>query len=126
MRHLLDHADKRRSPRSGPLLRYRSGRPISSRRFDYIWNRLGTELPWVSAHGITMHWLRHTTLTWVERTFGYAVASAYAGHATKSRGTTATYVKADLHEVAAALAVLTGEPHPLVPHLPRAHTEEPR
>lgn len=27
-----------------------------------------------------MHWIRHTTLTWVERNFGYAVAKAYAGH----------------------------------------------
>ena len=27
-----------------------------------------------------MHWIRHTTLTWVERNFGYAVARAYAGH----------------------------------------------
>ena len=29
---------------------------------------------------ISTHWLRHTTLTWVERNFGYAVARAYAGH----------------------------------------------
>jgi hypothetical protein len=55
--------------------------------------------------------LRHTTLTWVERTFGYAVARAYAGHV--GNGTTATYVKASIHEVAAALAALTGEEHPL-------------
>jgi integrase/recombinase XerC len=63
---------------------------------------------------VTTHWLRHTTLTWVERTFGYAVARAYAGHVGRGDvGTTSTYVRADLHEVAAALAALTGEPHPL-------------
>ena len=56
----------------------------------------------------------HTTLTWVERNFGYAVTRAYAGHSGKSdAGTTSTYVRADLYEVAAALAALTGEPHPL-------------
>ncbi|MGV9749619.1 site-specific integrase [Nocardia farcinica] len=76
-------------------------------------------LPWVATQGISMHWLRHTTtLTWVERTFSYAVAREYAGHTGKSGGTTATYVKSHLTEVAAALAVLTGEPHPLAPGYP--------
>ena len=58
---------------------------------------------------------RHTTLTWVERNFGYAVAKAYAGHTDTGSdgGATATYVRATTHEVAAALAALTGEPHPL-------------
>ena len=62
-----------------------------------------------------MHWIRHTTLTWVERNFGYAVAKAYAGHTDtgSDTGATATYVRATTHEVAAALAALTGEPHPL-------------
>ncbi|MCP6406918.1 hypothetical protein NL481_28360, partial [Klebsiella pneumoniae] len=60
------------------------------------------------------HWLRHTTLTYVERNFGYGVARAFAGHEGKSdAGTTTTYIRAELEEVAAALASLTGEPHPL-------------
>ena len=52
-----------------------------------------------------------------KRNFGYAVAKAYAGHTDSSgggdAGATATYVRATTHEVAAALAALTGEPHPL-------------
>jgi hypothetical protein len=46
---------------------------------------------------------------------GYAVARAYAGHTDSGSeaGATATYVRASLAEVAAALAALTGEPHPL-------------
>ena len=57
-------------------------------------------------------------MTWVERNFGYAVARAYAGHTDSGgeAGATATYVRASLAEVAAALAALaalTGEPHPL-------------
>ncbi len=61
------------------------------------------------------HWLRHTTLTWVERTFGYGVARAYAGHTDSGgeTGTTTTYIRASVQEIAAALAALTGEPHPL-------------
>jgi hypothetical protein len=45
-----------------------------------------------------MHWIRHTTLTWVERTFGFAVAQAYAGHEDHGRGgrAMATYVRAGL------------------------------
>jgi integrase/recombinase XerC len=42
------------------------------------------------------------------------VARAFAGHSESSGdvGSTATYIKADPGEVAAAVAALTGEPHP--------------
>ena len=62
------------------------------------------------------HWIRHTTLTWVERNFGFAIAHAYAGHTDGAGDTgtaTSTYARATLTEVAAALAALTSEPHPL-------------
>ncbi|GAA0475752.1 hypothetical protein Aca07nite_84760 [Actinoplanes capillaceus] len=120
MRYLQQHAQQRGAPRSGQLLRYRNGRPITRRRYDYLWVRLGQHLPWVATQQISTHWLRHTTLTWVERRHGSAVARAYAGHtdAGGDRGVTATYVKASLEEVAAALAGLTGEPHPLASDLP--------
>ncbi|MFG1993782.1 tyrosine-type recombinase/integrase [Actinoplanes sp. NPDC048988] len=99
-----------------PLLRYRNGRRVGRRRYDHLWQRIGTHLPWVAVQQISVHWLRHTTLTWVERHFSYAIARAYAGHAGSSdAGTTATYVKATLPELAQALAALTGEPHPLAP-----------
>ena len=70
----------RRGPAHRPLLRYRDGRPLTSRRYDHLWLRLGQQLPWVAAQGISTHWLRHTTLTWVERHYGYGIARAYAGH----------------------------------------------
>jgi site-specific recombinase XerD len=113
-RHLLDHAAARGAGSDARLLRYRNGRPITARRYDYLWTRIRDHLPWAAAQQVSAHWLRHTTLTWVERRFGYAVARAYAGHTDSSNaGTTATYIRADIHEVAAALAALTGEPHPL-------------
>jgi integrase/recombinase XerC len=50
----------------------------------------------------------------VERNFSYAIARAFAGHTGKNdAGTTSTYVRADIEEVALALAALVGEPHPL-------------
>ncbi|GHF34544.1 integrase [Amycolatopsis bartoniae] len=114
MTHLQHHARERHAPPDGQLLRYSDGRPITARRYDHLWHRIGRHLSWVSAQGISTHWLRHTTLTWVERNFGYAIARAYAGHAetTGDAGTTTTYVRASLTEVAAALAALTGEAHP--------------
>jgi integrase/recombinase XerC len=115
MAYLHQHAVQRGAPTGGQLLRYTDGRPITSRRYDHLWARIGRYLPWVATQQISTHWLRHTTLTWVERNFGYAVARAYAGHtdSTGHAGTTATYVRANLPEVAAAVATLTGEPHPL-------------
>lgn len=115
MRHLLIHHEERGTGNANDqLLRYRNGKTITARRYDYLWQRLGTHLPWVATQQISTHWLRHTTLTWVERNFGYAVARAYAGHGGRNdAGTTATYVRADVHEVACAVAALTGESHPL-------------
>lgn len=115
MRHLQQLVEDRPASPTTPVLRYRNGEPITYRRYDHLWQRVGKHLPWVAAQQISTHWLRHTTLTWVERNFGYAVARAYAGHndSGSDAGTTTTYVRASLHEVAAALAALTGEPHPL-------------
>jgi site-specific recombinase XerD len=117
MTHLQHHAEHRNAPAHGQLLRYANGRPITTRRYDHLWVRIGSHLPWVATQQISTHWLRHTTLTWVERNFGYAIARAYAGHTDSGNaGTTATYVRANLPEIAAALAALTGEPHPLAPN----------
>lgn len=65
---------------------------------------------------VSTHWLRHnTTLTWVERNHGYAIARAYAGHTTtnSNTGTATTYTRPSITETATALATLTDEPHPL-------------
>ncbi|MEV4124213.1 site-specific integrase [Nocardia sp. NPDC049707] len=114
MSALCRHGIERGAEVNETLLRYRNGRPVGRRRYDYLWTRIGKELPWVASHGISTHWLRHTVLRWVERNFGQAVARAYAGHALPgSAGAIAIYTRAGLDEVAIALAELTSEPHPL-------------
>jgi integrase/recombinase XerC len=102
------------------LLRYANGKAISSRRYDYLWRRLQEQIPWVATQQVSMHWIRHTTLTWVERNFGFATAQAYAGHEDHGRGgkAMATYVRAGLSEVATALAALTSQDHPLAVSAP--------
>jgi hypothetical protein len=58
--------------------------------------------PWVATHGISTSWLRHTTLTWVERRFGYGIARAYTGHTDTTGPATTTSIKANLHDIATA------------------------
>ncbi|MFI7211592.1 tyrosine-type recombinase/integrase [Micromonospora maritima] len=112
--HLREHARARGAVlHTDRLLCNRAGQPITSRRYDHLWKRLGERLPWVAVHGVSTHWLRHTTLTWVERHFGYGIARAYAGHTDSPGSSTTTYIKADLHDMAAALSVMTSQPHPL-------------
>jgi hypothetical protein len=124
MARLVQHGQERHAPRDGQLLRYTEGRPVTSRRYDHLWTRIGRRLPWARTQQISMHWIRHTILTWVERRFGFAVAQAYAGHEDHGQGgkTMATYVRAGLPEVATALAALTGEPHPLTISAPSPAT----
>ena len=96
MAALASHAEERHAPPDGRLLRYAGGRPVTYRRYDGLWVRIGRYLPWVRTQQISTHWLRHTTLTWVERNFGYAIAHAYAGHtdgAGDTDGATSTYVR---------------------------------
>ncbi len=58
MAALARHAGERNAPAGGQLLRYRNGRPITDRRYDYLWDRIGRHLPWVRTQGISTHWLR--------------------------------------------------------------------
>ena len=59
MGRLVEHGRERHAPADGQLLRYADGRPITSRRYDHLWARIGRHLPWVAAQGISSHWIRH-------------------------------------------------------------------
>jgi site-specific recombinase XerD len=63
MARLVRHGQDRHAPEGGRLLRYADGRPITSRRYDHLWARIGRRLPWVRTQQISTHWIRHTTLT---------------------------------------------------------------
>lgn len=103
-----DDAVFRRVPRRGMSV----GVPVTRRRYDTLVARWGRELPWVREQGVSIHWCRHHATSAIERIGGYAVARAFAGHADGSEVTT-TYIKAQINEVARAVATYTGEPHPL-------------
>ena len=76
------HARGRGAP--GPddrVLRYCDGHPLTTRRVDRLFARVHAELPWAAQIGVSLHWIRHTTISDVERVAGLRVARAYAGHA---------------------------------------------
>ncbi|WP_053718033.1 site-specific integrase [Saccharothrix sp. NRRL B-16348] len=117
MEHLLHHArDRGARDEDDGVLRYADGTALARPHYEKLWRRVGRYVESVRVLGVSTHWLRHTTLTWVERNFGYAVARAYAGHAVPKfnlHGVTQVYVKAGIEEVATALQAMTGERHPL-------------
>jgi integrase/recombinase XerC len=65
----VGHGRERHAAPDGQL-RYANGRPITSRRYDHLGIRLGRHLAWVRTQQVSTHWVRHMTLTWVERNFG--------------------------------------------------------
>jgi site-specific recombinase XerD len=62
--------------------------------------------PWAAELGVSAHWIRHTTITDIERIAGVRVAGAYAGHANGTFGVTGTYTKASPEELRFAHAQL--------------------
>jgi site-specific recombinase XerD len=63
-------------------------------------------LAWAAELGVSAHWIRHTTITDIERIAGVRVAAAYAGHADGNFGVTGTYAKASPDELRLAHARL--------------------
>jgi integrase len=87
--------------------------PISRRHYNTLFDRARTALVWATHVRVSAHALRHTAITAVARVAGYPVAQAFAGHAPPS--VTGSYMRVGIGEIAAAVAVLTDEAHPLCP-----------
>jgi integrase/recombinase XerC len=59
MARLIRHGQQRHAPPDGQLLRYTDGRPITSRRYDHLWIRIGRHLPWVRTQQVSTYWIQH-------------------------------------------------------------------
>ncbi|MGA6205468.1 tyrosine-type recombinase/integrase [Nocardia testacea] len=121
MSRLLDHVAHRGAASAAArhqVLRTRHGKPITDRRYDNLHHRFHRHLAWAEAKGVTVRWLRHTTLTYVERHYGETVARRYAAHKDPGLPATPIYTTASLTECAEALSALTGQPHPLARNSP--------
>jgi len=101
------HADER-APGCEDVFHYADGRCLTERRFDTIFHRVNRVLPWASALGVSLHWIRYSTLTDVRMTSGERVASAYAGHGDQAGGITAQYTRASFEELQHAHRQLFG------------------
>lgn len=88
-----------RAPECDRVFHFRNGRCLSSRRLDGLFSRVQEQLPWAATLGVSLHWLRHTTLTDIERVAGDRIAQAYAGHADDARGVTGIYTKVEFSEL---------------------------
>ena len=98
MTRLIQHGQERHAParRAAAALRERRSRSPAAATTT-CGPGSATSCPGSPTQQISTHWIRHTTLTWVERNFGYAIARAYAGHTDTGgdAGATATYVRAE-------------------------------
>lgn len=99
------HADSR-APGCERVFHYGDGRCLTNRRFDTIFDRVDRALPWAKSLGVSLHWIRYSTLTDIRMTSGERVATAYAGHGDQAGGITALYTRASFAELQAAHALL--------------------
>lgn len=104
MHRLQRHAVERHD--GCPVVLHRAdGAHLTDKWFQGFARRLQT-LPWSSELGVSAHWIRHTTLTDIERIAGIRVAAAYAGHSDTALGVTGVYTKPSAGELRAAHAAV--------------------
>jgi hypothetical protein len=86
--------------------------PGARRTYESYWRRITAAWGDQRLDQITPSWIEvllQQSTTGVRR----RNARAYAGHTDTATGSTATYIRGQLHGIATALAALTREPHPL-------------
>ena len=112
MGRLIEHGRERHAPPGGQLLRYASGQPITSCRYDHLWTRLGRHLPWVAIQRISARWIRHIDQLAELRLRRRPRIRRPRRRRQRDRRHGDLLPRQPLRS-AAALAALTGEPHPL-------------
>ncbi len=91
---------------------HRLDRPhrLTGRRYDTLYGRIQRTLPWAAETMLTNHSLRKTGASIVERIAGTETARLYLRHG--RRTTTQTYTEASMRQLAEAIEIYTGRPHP--------------
>jgi site-specific recombinase XerD len=100
---------------TAPVLYQRRSTPASPRllgrkRFETLHARVQRSLPWASEMGFSVHCIRYTAGTMVERIAGTQVARKFLGHGL--RKVTDRYTDATMTEIATAFSLMTGRDHP--------------
>ena len=81
-------------------------RPVTRKRIEALTAVWSQALPWVQQQGVSLHWLRHTTITNIDRLAGPSVAQGFAGHQPSS--VTGRYTVARPHEIQEAFDIYVG------------------
>jgi integrase len=85
--------------------------PLTGRRYDTMAMRVQRTLPWANEVSVTVHFLRHTGASIVERIAGTQTARLFLRHA--DRTVTDTYTHSDDVRLAKAVETMTGASHPM-------------
>jgi site-specific recombinase XerD len=94
MQRVLKHAvDRGARHDTDAVFRQRRGVPLTRRRFNSLFDRVQAALPWAARIGVSLHWIRHTTLKDGEIVGGLRKAQGYGGHSDETNGVTGTYTK---------------------------------
>ncbi len=111
---LLQH-NHQRGGSKGALLRYLDSTPLTQRRLDYLFARVKEAPPFPGAELVSMHWLRHTAGTFIERASGSseAIAANYLGHEPTRSSVTGLYTTAPLMEMVRVWCSVWNCDHPL-------------
>ena len=64
MRYLVHHARVRGAvEEESTVFRFDNGNPLTKKRYETLWKRVGANVRSAQVLGVSTHWLRHTTLT---------------------------------------------------------------
>ena len=85
--------------------------PLTSRRFDHIHDRMCKQHQWANLSSWTSHWVRHHASAQIEAIGGRPCKMRILAH--KPNGQTDMYGRATFEQLAWAVSIATGEPHPL-------------
>jgi site-specific recombinase XerD len=100
MQRVLKHAvDRGAELDSDAAFRQLRGVPVTRRRFNSLFERVQAVLPWAARIGVSLHWIRHTTLKDVEIVGGLRLAQGYGGHSDEANGVTGAYTKVTWEEL---------------------------
>lgn len=91
-----------------PVFRYKSGVPLTRRRFNSIFDRVDRHVGWTEPLDVGAHWIRHTTLADIAAVSDVRVAAAFAGHSPGSLGVIGRYTKVTWEDLCEAYEIVFG------------------
>lgn len=106
---LLDFSASRGGFRPGDsVFRYRTGSPLTRRRFNSLFDRIDRHSSFTEALDVSAHWIRHTTLADIAAASDLRVAAAYAGHTPDELGVIGRYTQVTFQDLSDAYESVFG------------------